>query len=457
MARPNLSAPIDGAARLSTAEIQALGSEIARLVSRVYEEQRPLPPERAELPAVPEIGAGISGLPALWRLIADQSAQLASPWMTGNMDTAPHPVAALTQALVAALNNNMLFRELSPLASDVEEQLIAFFIGKLNLPSGANGVFTSGGTIANLTALFAAVGGFETLVARDSFHLYIPASAHISLAKSAAILGIPSHQVHKIDCDGAGRMDPGSLHAALTSAPRQSRAIIVCVLGTTIHGSVDPIAAISEIAQKFGAWLHIDAVYGTALALSSAYRHFLDGVGSADSIALGPQKWLYVPRLSALVVFRGGEIFEKRLRSSLPYSLTGMPHRGQWGLQGSRPADALVLWVVLQTLGTAALGAMIDRSIDMARRFHELLSETDTLVPTHVPDLNIQTIRLAKPDPGGELTRMMQERLTQRGRTWLSTSRWQDQVLLRAVLLSPAITEGHLRNYVDDIVSTVEH
>ncbi len=438
-------------------EIQALGSEIARLISLAYEEQRPLPLERIELPVVPEIGTGISGLPGLWKLIADQSARLASPWMTGNMDTAPHPVAVLTQALVSALNNNLLFRELSPLASDVEEQLISFFIEKFGLPGGANGVFTSGGTIANLTALFAAVGGFETLTPRDAFHLYIPASAHISLAKSAAILGIPAHQIHDIDCDSAGRMDPGSLHAALASAPRQSRAIVVCVLGTTIHGSVDSIPAISGIAKKFEAWLHIDAVYGTALALSSAYRHFLDGVRSADSVALGPQKWLYVPRLSSLVLFRDGSVFERRLETTLPYSLTGLPHRGQWGLQGSRPADALVLWVVLQILGTQALGSIIDRSIEMAQRFHALLVQTETLVPSHRPDLNIQTIRLAKPDPDGELTRMVQARLTQRGRTWLSTSRWQSQILLRAVLLSPSITDDHLRSYVDDIVGALEH
>ncbi len=443
--------------RLSAADIQALGSEIVRIVSLTYQEQRPLAQERTDLPAIPETGIGVSGLPDLWKLIADQSARLASPWMTGNMDTAPHPVAALTQALVAALNNNLLFRELSPLASDVEEQLIAFFIGKFGLPDGANGVFTSGGTIANLTALFAAVGGFEALTPRNAFHLYIPASAHISLAKSAAMLGIPADQIHKIDCDSAGRMDPDGLHAALASAPKQSRPIVVCMLGTTIHGSVDPISAIAGIAWKFGAWFHIDAVYGAALALSSAHLHFLDGVQFADSIALGPQKWLYVPRLSSLVLFRDGDVFERRLRSAVPYSLTGMPHRGQWGLQGSRPADALVLWVLLQALGTAALGAMIDRSIGMAQRFHELLSETDTLVPTHVPDLNIQAIRLAKPDPSGELTRAMQERLTQRGRTWLSTSRWQDQVLLRAVLLSPAITDDHLRGYVDDIASTVEN
>ena len=145
MARPSPSAPIESVVRLSAAEIHTLGHEIARLVSQVYAEQRPLPRERSDLPPVPEQGIGVSGLPGLWQMIADQSARLASPWMTGHMDTAPHPAAALTQALVAALNNNLLFRELSPLASAVEEQLLSFFIEKLGLPDGANGVFTSGG------------------------------------------------------------------------------------------------------------------------------------------------------------------------------------------------------------------------------------------------------------------------------------------------------------------------
>ena len=251
-------------------------------------------------------------------------------------------------------------------------------------------------------------------------------------------------------------MDPDELDAALASIPAQSRPIVVCVLGTTIHGSVDPIPAISHIAKKFGAWLHIDAVYGTALALSSTYRNFLDGVDTADSVALGPQKWLYVPRLSSLVLFRDGTKFDSCMKSTLPYSMSGMPHRGQWGIQGSRPADALVLWVVLLTLGTNALGLIVDKSIDITKRFHVLLGKTEHLVPTHIPDLNIQTIRLAKADPNGDLTRLVQARLAQRGRTWVSTSQWQEQVLLRAVLLSPAITDQHLGAYVDDIVAALE-
>ncbi|MBZ0217555.1 MAG: hypothetical protein K8F25_13435, partial [Fimbriimonadaceae bacterium] len=209
--------------QLTAMEIEKLGAEIAQFIALAYNEQRPLPPAAVQLPPVQEAGLGVSALPDIWRLIVDQSARLASPWMTGHMDTAPHPVAALTHALVSALNNNLLFRELSPLASDVEEQLISFFIKKLNFSSGSNGVFTSGGTIANLTALFAAVGGFDNQTSRDHFHLYIPASAHLSLAKSAAILGIPATHVHRIPCDSAGRMDPDELNVALASAPAQAR------------------------------------------------------------------------------------------------------------------------------------------------------------------------------------------------------------------------------------------
>jgi|GEM_PF-4623307 len=73
-------------------------------------------------------------------------------------------------------------------------------------------------------------------------------------------------------------------------------------------------------------------------------------------------------------------------------------------------------------------------------------------IGTHVPDLNIQTLRFSRPDPDGELTRQAQNRLTERGRTWLSTTRWQNQTLLRAVLLSPAITAEHLQSFVEDII-----
>ena len=190
---------------------------------------------------------------------------------------------------------------------------------------------------------------------------------------------------------------------------------------------------------------------GGALAYSRTHRHFLADLDRADSIALGPQKWMYVPRVSAICLLRGQQRLDDALGLPLPYSMGGRPHRGRWGLQGSRPADAVVLWATLQTLGTDALGAIIDRLMALTATFHELLAESGTCFPTHRPDLNLQVFRVGEADPSGDRLAAVQSRLAAAGGTWMSISRWRDEVLMRSVLLSPSLTEWHLKGFLRDV------
>ena len=403
-----------------------------------YGRQRPMPERLPEVAAIPEQGLGAAALPGLWRDIVEGSTALASPLMLGHMDTAPHPVAALTDALVSALNNNLLFRELSPFASVVEERLCAEIAARLGLSADARGTFTSGGSLANLTALFAACGGFERPAARHNHRLLVPECAHASIGKAAAVLGIG--EVVTVPGDTQGRMDPTALRHRLLDAGRRSD-IVVAVLGSTVHGAVQSLAPLATVCEEAGAWLHVDAVYGGALAFSRRHRALLAGLGRADSVAVGPQKWLYVPRLSAMVFLRESRRFERRLGQSLSYSVSGGGHRGAYGLQGSRRADALTLWVTLQVLGADALATLVDDGIAHARSLHRLAETHPVVEPFHFPDLNLQCLRLRERSaPAGRL-HAVHARLQAAGGPWVSLSAWRGESLLRAVLLNPAIDE----------------
>jgi L-2,4-diaminobutyrate decarboxylase len=162
--------------------------------------------------------------------------------MMGHMDTAPHPAAAFTDALVSALNNNLLFRELSPLASRVEERLVGDIGARLGLSASWTGTLASGGSIANLTALFAAVGGFADVESRSQCDFFFPECAHVSLKKSAAVLGISGGRLHMIPGDALGRADISALRAAL-GASKAWRKVVVGVLGSTVYGAVENVEA----------------------------------------------------------------------------------------------------------------------------------------------------------------------------------------------------------------------
>lgn len=421
----------------------ALAEALIGRLRQIYGAERPLPQGVPEPAGIPDRGLGWDALPGLWDRIIEGGAKLASPWMIGHMDTAPHPAAALTEAVVAALNNNLLFRELSPFASRIEELLIAEFAERLGLPAETQGIFCSGGSLANLTALFAALGGYHETGGRGEALLVVPEGAHASLAKAAAILGLPPGNLLKLPVDPAGRMRVEALDKALAES-RHPTKLVVAVLGGTVTGAVDDLAAIGALCRRHGAWFHVDAVYGGALAYSRAKRRFLKGLETAGSIALGPQKWLYVPRLCALTLFPGMSDFDRRLGVEMPYSAGGETHRGKWGLQGSRRADALTLWALLQVLGRDALADMVDGSIDLAREFHEMLAAHDRAEALHVPDLNLQAFRLGPPDRAGGRILGLQDRLTAAGKAWVSVSHWQGEYVLRAVLLNRGTGPRHL-------------
>lgn len=413
---------------------EKVGDCATRLIRFAYQRENFFPDTQPAISPLPEFGEGEEGLREVFEAVAAASAGLASANAAGHMDTAPHPAAAFCDALVSAVNNNLLFREISPLASGVEEMLIDDIGQRLGLTEDWFGTFVSGGSLANLTALFAATGGLAGVEDRADCCFYLPPCAHVSIAKSLAVLGIPERQIVKLPGDEQGRGDQGALIEALRQS-RAKRKIIVSVLGSTVHGAVEDIAALSTISRAHDAWLHVDAIYGGALAFSHQHRYLTAGLDKADSVVAGPQKWLYVPRLSAIVWVRGKSRFDQSLGVNLPYSDSGGEHRGRWGLQGSRRADALTLWAVLRYVGTRAMGELIDNGITLCRNFHHALEADDTLYPTHKPDLNLQcfAFRDSERDIAAAHTA-----LGSGNGPWVSLSQWGEAKCLRAVLLSPS-------------------
>ena len=185
---------------------------------------------REGLRPLQEQGGGLDALPEVWADMVAGSAKLASPWCMGHMDTAPHPAAALTDALVSSLNNNLLFREISPLASVVEEALIEEFATLLGLPPTTRGIWASGGSLANLSAMFAAAGGYSANAPpRHEVTIVMGERGHVSVSKASRVLGVPLVSVPAADA-AAGCVDTARLEDAVVTfrSPQESE-MIICV------------------------------------------------------------------------------------------------------------------------------------------------------------------------------------------------------------------------------------
>ncbi|MDX1973159.1 MAG: pyridoxal-dependent decarboxylase [Candidatus Sumerlaeia bacterium] len=412
----------------------ALLAQMQPVLEELYQRKHVFPQSDPIVRPIAEAGLASSEFGSLWKQALDASTVLLSEEQFGHMDTFVHPVAAVSDALIGALNNNPLWREISPYASAVEEYLVAEFRQRLGLDAEAQGIFCSGGSLANLTGYFAGCGGFDSDLERDNVWFFCSEAAHASVKKSAAVLGISKSRRCLIPCDNEGRLDPQALRKEMATVARKDRRLIInAVVGSTLHGAVDPLQEIAQIAQEFCAWLHVDAVYGGNLCYSPTHSGLLKGIERADSLSFAPQKWMFVPRLCAMVYVRSAENFHSALRWPMSYSASGNDSRGQWGIQGSRRPDALTLYFTLQALGTRQLGEWIDASVQHTRDFHDFLNRSKLFQPLHQPQMNLQLFDLGD----GSRNRAFQEELTKRNGPWVSLARWRNRDVLRAVLLHP--------------------
>lgn len=266
----------------------------------------PLPADgSAPSAAVPEASRPFASLLGEVGGIVADSATPAHPGYVGHMDP-PATVASVVGDLVAAaINNNMLSVELSPVLTRLELELVSAVADAFGFGPAAGGVMAAGGSLANLTALTVARnrglvgdvhgggvigdrrGGSES---GDRPVLFASEVAHTSLQKAAMLLGLGTDAVVGVATDDRDRLRPTALRAAIDDAESAGREpfCVVATAGTTTTGSVDPIEAVGEIVAERDLWYHVDAPYGGAVAFSETHRSQLTGLSRADSVTFNP-------------------------------------------------------------------------------------------------------------------------------------------------------------------------
>jgi aromatic-L-amino-acid/L-tryptophan decarboxylase len=272
--------------------------------------------------------------------------------------------------------------------SHLELVVLDWFKQWIGYPLRAGGVLVSGGSAANITALACAR---ETLVGSGCERAVVYASnqTHSSVAKAARVLGFAPERVRSLPTDGRYRLRVDALQHAIDDDLRAGlRPLIVAAnAGTTNTGSIDPLSELAGICAERGLWLHVDAAYGGFAALTDRGRKLLAGLELADSVALDPHKWLYQPIECGCVLVRDGALLERAFAIAPDYL---EDYRGaevdfcDRGLQLTRSARALKVWLSLGYFGIDAFRAAIDRALDLARlaqRMIERHSDLELLCP----------------------------------------------------------------------------
>ena len=302
------------------------------------------------------------------------------------------PVNAAGALLEATLNVNATAWRSGPAAAEVEHTAIGWMKEILGYPASAAGLFTSGGSMANFAALAAARSAKAPgNIVRDGLMgsgpamcLYASRESHFSIAKAAGMLGLGEANVHEVPTDGRFQMDVAALESRI-AADRAAGMLPFCVVanaGSTATGAVDPIAAIGEVARRHDLWFHVDAAYGGFAALAPSVRHLFAGMETADSIALDPHKWLYLPVGCGCVLYRRPETALAAFRHDADYTRPIGVERDEafafwdYGPELSRPFRALQIWLWVKFAGADALGRAIEHNTACARHLEHLVNES---------------------------------------------------------------------------------
>jgi glutamate/tyrosine decarboxylase-like PLP-dependent enzyme len=418
---------------------------------------------------VPQSGEAFGPLfTTIQDVIARYSRHAGHPRFFGYVGSPGLPVAAIGSMIAAALNTNVTAWRSAPAETEIELLVIRWLGEMLGCAPGTSGLLVSGGSMANFAGLAAARSAKLPDVGRDGLHgaprlrVYVSAETHFCIRKAASMLGIGGANVRIVPTGTDLRMDLNEL-ARLVEEDLAAGYLPFCVVanaGAVGSGTVDPIGAIADYAHANGMWLHVDAAYGGFAALAPSARHHFADIAKADSIALDPHKWLYLPVGCGCVLYKDSSAARAAFTAGAEYTrVMGLQNDEafafwDYGPELSRPFRAFDLWLLLKSMGVAALSAAIEENIGCARYCAALIEASDDFDLLAPVDLSIVCFRYHPAGYSGDLDALNEKLLVsvQRdGSSYMSNARIHGKFALRACVINYRTTRRDMEILLDDV------
>ncbi len=373
--------------------------------------------------------------------------------------------SAVADLISDAVNRYVGIWAAAPALVQIEANVLRWFCQMVGFPESAGGILTSGGSIANLTAVIAARAD---RLPEDFLKgtLYTSSQTHHSVEKAAALAGFPARNVRSIEVDGSQRirMDLLARRIAEDRASGLSPFLLVVNAGTTNTGAVDDLDAAADLAAREGLWMHVDGAYGGFFVLTEQGRNVLHGIARADSITLDPHKGLGLPYGTGCLLARDPGKLRKANHASADYLQDMQVDEAKVDFSElspelSRPFRGLRIWLPMKLHGMGPFEEHLQEKLDLARMALEELRRIPNLEIMAEPQLSILAFRL---NPGAlgledlnELNRRFLEAINAPGRIYLTPTFLDGAFVIRIALLSFRTHRDRLLMGLEDIRNAV--
>lgn len=387
-----------------------------------------------------------------------------SPRFFAWVNSPPAPLGILAELLAAGHNASVAGGDHA--ATYVEHGVLNWIKAIMRFPAESGGILTSGGSMANLLPLAVmrsakTIGGHmrEWGIGAELFPMVIYTSkqGHSCIQKAVELLGFGSDNLRKIPVDADYRMDMAALKAQI-DADREAGFQPVCVVasaGTVNTGAIDPLNAIADLCAAEKLWFHVDGAYGGFGILADQTSGLYDGIERADSLAVDPHKWLYLPVECGCALVRNQQAMRDTF-SLVPSYLrddAALPWFSEFGIQQTRGFKALKLWMVLQQIGVDGYRELITHDVAMARALQAKVQARPDFELVAAGPLSITCFRYTPPgvDDVDALNRRIPEIVQREGRAFLTGTELHGRPALRACIVNFRTTKADLDILLDAV------
>jgi L-2,4-diaminobutyrate decarboxylase len=384
-----------------------------------------------------------------------------------------------SELIISTFNQSMDSWDQSPVATEIEVETIRHLCKLYGYdPAHADGVFTSGGSQSNQTAIILARDWFCNEILKydvkkyglnekcSKLRMYTSEISHFSMEKSAHILGLGYQSVVKVPVDSRKRMDLAALRSLIDADLKAGNIpfLIVGTVGTTDFGSIDPLTELNNITRQHNMWLHADAAYGSGVIMSQKYRDRVAALSLCDSITVDFHKMFLMPISCSAVLVKDGSTFDA-LTIHADYlnreedEEDGYTNLVDKSLQTTRRFDALKVWTSFQTRGRDGWSSLIETSMENAQYFYSQLKADTNFVVVTEPEISSVVFRFKGNDDSisgetlDEINKKVRRTLIHKYGTIIGQTISDGRVCLKFTLLNPRITHKKLDELKELIVS----
>ena len=417
--------------------------------------------------SIAEKGVSESEFLALINKYLDYSVNTNHPQFLNQLYSGFNFPAFIGEIFTALANTSMYTYEVAPVATLIETEMIQLMNSYTGYKNG-DGIFVSGGSNANLVAMFSA----RNQIAPESRHkgydknlklrAFVNEHAHYSFANAANIIGIGTESLIKIKADENGRMIPEELEQKIIASKKRGETpfFVGVTCATTLLGAYDPIDEIAEICQKYNVWLHADGSFGGSIILSNQHRYLLKGIEKTDSFAWNPHKLMNIPLIcSALLVKTKGTLHHNIADVDADYlfhDLNLVEDLGKKSIQCGRRVDAVKLWFAWKYFGIEGYEKRIDNLIRLAQ-FSEKIVKDKNQLELLAPRQSFTICFRYVPEMETDLNQfnlLLREELRKSGKSLVNFGYFDEKLALRLVITNGEMQEKDVKLFFDQLLET---